>query len=50
MALSIEEIRKFVNERKIKWRAHMLQRMRERNITRENVIEYILKGENYRTV
>jgi len=45
MALSIEEIRKFVNERKIKWRAHMLQRMRERNITRENVIECILKGE-----
>jgi len=45
MELVIDEIRKLAKERKIKWQNHMIQRMRERNITRTDVLECILEGE-----
>ncbi|WPX08750.1 DUF4258 domain-containing protein [Anaerocellum danielii] len=45
MGLTMNEIRKLVKERKIKWQNHMIQRMRERNITRTDVLECIQNGE-----
>lgn len=45
MAIKIEDIRELAKEKKIRWRNHMLERMKERNITREDILECIFKGE-----
>jgi len=43
--LFLEEIKEKVSEHKIKWRGHASQRMIERDIKRQSVMEAILKGE-----
>ena len=43
--MNIEKIKTAISEKSIEWRKHVFQRMLERNITRENVKEVIIKGE-----
>lgn len=43
--MDIEKLKTAITEEKIEWRKHVFQRMLERNITRENVKEVIIKDE-----
>ena len=43
--IDIEELRELISERKILWREHALQRMRERNISKMDVKNAIHHGE-----
>ena len=43
--VNIEKLKRAVSEDKIEWRKHALQRMLERDISRANVKEVIVKGE-----
>ena len=43
--MNIEKLRIAITEKNIEWRKHVFQRMLERNITREDVKEVIIKGE-----
>ena len=45
--MQIEILRKLVNENKIKWSVHCLERMGERDISRMDVKNCISKGERY---
>ena len=43
--MNIEKLKIAINAGDIEWRKHAFQRMLERNITRENVKEVVVKGE-----
>jgi hypothetical protein len=43
--MDIKEIQKFYNQSKIKWSQHCLERMQERDISRNDVKNCIINGE-----
>ena len=43
--MQIEEIQKLCQQQKIKWSTHCLERMQERDISRQDIKNCLLKGE-----
>ncbi len=43
--IDLELLRQAVGERRVEWRKHVLQKLAERNISQDSVIEVILNGE-----
>ena len=47
-AIDVNLMRQAVNERRMEWRKHVLQKLAERCISQDSVIEVILNGERIR--